>query len=138
MALGHLSLDLVQCLLRLSEITTLMPDLGEEEPGPVTNVLAHVIGEQSFEYLCCSQMMTIGKIHAAEQQFGFITMVFELSLLLRGQQADYRREIFFLVEVEKYFTELRVPYDSWFNFVVGRPRLRRHRDSRQDNGYCYR
>jgi hypothetical protein len=58
--------------------------------------------------------MPVRQIKAAQQQFRFGVVMLELRALFRRQKAHYRREILFLIEVEKYFAVMGIPDNGRF------------------------
>ena len=105
-------------MLRFGEISALVPDLRQEKPGPVADLGVDVIGEQALENLRGIQMVTVRQIKSTEKKLGFVTVVFELRLLLRSQQSYNCREILSLIEVEQYFAVVRIFDDGGFRVAA--------------------
>ena len=137
---GQLGADVVECPLCLIEVAPLAPDLGEEEPGPVTNFRIDVVRQQTLEYIRRLQVMPVGEIQATLQQLRLRGMLLELALMLCSQQAHDGREIVFLVEVEEYLAVVGFLHDDRRRLAVIRERRfyrrqkRQERDAKTENG----
>ena len=77
-------------------------------------------------------MMPVGEVQTTLEQLRLRRMLLELALLLRSQQAYDRREIVFLVEVEKNLAVVGFLYDDCRRLVLTRERRRCRRQERQD------
>ena len=82
-------------------------------------------------------MVSVGEIQTALEQIGLTRMLFELTLLLRSQQPHYRREIIFLVKVEKDLAVMRLLYDDGLRLILAREhRPRRHQGCQEQKKTC--
>ena len=70
-------------------------------------------------------MVAVREVHAAEQQFGIVQMIFKLRLRLCRKQMHDRGEVIFLVEVEQDLTVMQVLYDDRLRLVPCERRKRR-------------